>query len=133
MERSTFLSIGLCVCHLCSSLCVFRQFAPLIFAGSRFYFIGSLLRSDSMGPTETNGIPESRTFFSSPCSAAWSSTGPVRQGVAVVRRGDGHAAEPVRPLKIHETFDPDLVDHGEKFMRGTLPRHAPKVLFEVLF
>jgi hypothetical protein len=38
----------------------------------------------------------------------------VQQGVALFRRSDSHAAEPVRPPTIQKAFDPDLVDHGVK-------------------
>ena len=74
----SFISIGFSFVISFLLVCVWR-FDPLTISGSEFYFIDSLLRSGSTGPTEISGIPQSRTFFSNPCSAAWSSIGPVNR------------------------------------------------------
>ena len=64
------------------------------------------------GQTETNGRPKSRTFFSNPCKADWSITGPVKSVSPLSIQRDGQAPKPVCPLRTQMAFDPDLIDHG---------------------
>ena len=56
-----------------------------------------------------------------------------QQGVAAVRRSDCHTVEPVRPLGIQKTLDPDLIIHARRLLHGPYRDIETKVLFEVLF
>ena len=84
-----------------------------LISGSSAWSVPSVVEGPgSTGLTEINGKPKSRTFFSNPCSAAWSITEPVSSVLPSSSSVMVKAFKPVCPLRIQLTFDPDLIDHG---------------------
>ena len=63
----------------------------------------------SMVLTEIKVAPRSRTLVSRPCSSAWSVTGAMQGGGAVVFAGEGQSAEPGRPVLVEVALDPEFV------------------------